>query len=102
MAALASAAKWAKMEQSDWSITIDPIVLQILAAFCRFFPSPVAVSKKSREILCVKKLMFWHEKTMFFPKNSTDYIEIVEIKYCMKLYIGDLTYIWMSWSKSSR
>ena len=101
MTALASAAKRAKMEQSDWSITIDPIVLQILAAFCRFFPSPVAVSKKSREILCVKKLMFWLEKTMFYPKNSTDYIEIVEGEYCMKLHIGDLTYIWMSWSKSS-
>ena len=83
------------MEQSDSSITIDPIVLKILAAFCRFFPSPVAVSKKSREILCVKKLMFWPEKTMFYPKNSTDYIQIVERAYYMKLHIGDLTYIWM-------
>ena len=68
MMALASAAKRAKTEQSDWSITIDTIVLQILTAFCRFFLSPVAVSKKGREILSVKKLMFWLEKTIFFPK----------------------------------
>ena len=68
MTALASAAKRAKIEQSNWSITIDTIVLQILAAFCRFVVSPVAVSKKVREILSVKKLMFWLEKTVFCPK----------------------------------
>ena len=77
------------MEQSDWSITIDTIVLQILATFCRFFLSPVAVSKKVREILCMKKLIFWLEKTIILSKNPNDYIEIEEREYCMKLYIGD-------------
>ena len=61
------------MELSDWSITIDTIVLQSLAAFCRFLVSPVAVSKKVREILSVKKLMFWLEKTVFCPKSEVFY-----------------------------
>ena len=61
------------MEQSDWSITIDTIVLQIMAAFCRFFLSPVAVSKKVREIFCIKKLMFWLEKLCFVRKSELFY-----------------------------
>ena len=73
MTALASAAKRAKMEQSDWSITINTIVLQILAAFCPFFLSPVAVSKKAGEILCMKKLMFWLEKMCFLRKSELFY-----------------------------
>ena len=49
MAALAAAAKWAKMERFDWSITIGSIVALNLSAPSRVFESPADFLMKTIE-----------------------------------------------------